>query len=72
MKTKVAEEEIRAKMPADCMVVRHEPVIAQCPVSPNVLLNLLAGTALGLLLALPQGLLVAWALERLMPRKVAG
>ena len=73
MKTKVAEEEIvRDGGPGESVIVHDEPVIALCPVSPNVLLNLLAGTALGLLLALPLGLLVAWVLERLAPKKVAG
>ena len=72
MKAKVLEEEIvRDGGPGERVIVHDEPVIALCPVSPNVLLNLLAGTALGLLLALPLGLLVAWALERLVPKKLA-
>jgi len=71
MKTLTAEEEIRAKMPAGHVVVIDEPVLPQSPVSPNVAFNLTVGTVLGLLFGLPLALLVAWLLERLVPRQAA-
>ena len=44
------------------------PILAKC--APNVALNLLAGTVLGLLLALPLALLAVWLLERMVSKKV--
>ncbi len=57
-------------IPHGSVIVHDDPVIPQSPVSPNVVLNLTVGTALGLLLVLPLALLVVWLLERLVPRKV--
>jgi uncharacterized protein involved in exopolysaccharide biosynthesis len=70
MKTRTIEEEIRAKMPAGHVVVTVEPVLPLWPASPNVALNLIAGTVLGLLLALPLALLTVWLLERMVSKKV--
>ena len=57
-------------MPAGHVVVTVEPVLPLWPVYPNVLLNLIAGTVLGLLLALPLALLTVWQLERMVSKKV--
>ena len=70
IKTMATEEEIRARMPAGSVVLTHEPVLPLCPASPNVALNLIAGTVLGLLLALPLALLAVWLLERMVSKKV--
>jgi len=46
-------------------------VIPHAPVSSNVALVLLVGTALGLVLGLLLGLPVMWVLERCLPGTVA-
>ena len=58
-------------MPYEGIIVHDDPEIGQRPVSPSVPLNLVLGTALGLLLALLLGLPVMWVLERCLPKKVA-
>jgi uncharacterized protein involved in exopolysaccharide biosynthesis len=68
MKLMVLQETISSKMPDDGLLALEEPVVPRWPVSPNVPLNLILGTALGLLLSLPLGLLVIRGLERLLPR----
>lgn len=68
MKLKVIQVTISSKMRDDGLTVLEEPVVPRWPVSPNDLLKLILGTALGLLLSLPLGLLVMWGLERLPSR----
>jgi len=72
MKLKVLWElpAARDRYPYERMIMHDDPVIAQSPASPNVALNLIAGTVLGLLLALPLALLAVWLLERMVPKKV--
>ena len=71
MKIKLIGEEISAKMPSESVSLRDEPVIPQSPVSPDLAIYLMAGTALGLLLGLLLAWPVVWALERRRARKVA-
>lgn len=68
MKLKVIQVNTSSHMPDDGLNVLEEPVVPRWPVSPIDLLKLILGTALGLLLSLPLGLLVIWGLERLPSR----
>lgn len=68
MKLKLIEETTSSHMLDDGLNVLVEPVVPRWPVSPIDLLKLILGTALGLLLSLPLGLLVIWGLERLPSR----
>ncbi len=50
LKLKQKGETIIQKLPTDSVEIHQDPVIADSPVSPNVTLNLVSGTVLGLLL----------------------
>jgi uncharacterized protein involved in exopolysaccharide biosynthesis len=69
MKLKQIGETISRKIPGNSVQIHEEPVIADSPVSPNVTLNLVLGTALGLLLSPLLALPVMWLLDRLKPAK---
>jgi uncharacterized protein involved in exopolysaccharide biosynthesis len=69
MKLKQVAETISRKIPNESVMIHEEPVIADSPVSPNVTLNLVLGTALGLLLSPLMALPVMWFLNRMIPAK---
>ncbi|MES2920834.1 MAG: hypothetical protein V4819_04780 [Verrucomicrobiota bacterium] len=70
LKLKMINDDITAKLAKNSIVVHEEPQIAQTPVSPNVPLNLMVGTALGFLLSPLLSLPVILLLSRLKPAKV--
>lgn len=71
MKLKQISEAISSGMPDESVVVHDEPVIADSPVSPNVTLNLVLGTALGFLLSPFLALPLMWILNRAIPAKLS-
>jgi uncharacterized protein involved in exopolysaccharide biosynthesis len=71
LKLKLINADITAKIQDETIVIHEEPQIAQAPASPNVTLNLVLGTALGLLLSPLLSLPLILLLSRLMPVKVA-
>jgi len=70
MKLKQINNDIAAKIANDSIIVHEEPQIAQTPISPNVPLNLMPGTALGFLLSPLLSLPVILLLSRLKPAQV--
>ena len=71
MKLKQTNDSISAKMHSESIVIHEDPQIAHTPISPNVSLNIILGTALGFLLSPLLALPVILLLHRLMPVKVA-
>lgn len=71
MKLKLINDEITAKMRDGGIVIHEEPQIPQMPVSPNVTLNLVLGTALGFLLSPLLSLPLMMLLNRLIPLKTS-
>ena len=71
LKLKLINNDITAKMQDDSIIIHEEPQIAQTPVSPNVPLDLMLGTALGFLLSPLLSLPVILLLSRLRPAKVS-
>ena len=69
LKLKQINDDISAKMQDDSIVIHEEPQIAQIPISPNVSLNLVLGTALGFLLSPLLALPLIYLLSRLIPAK---
>jgi capsular polysaccharide biosynthesis protein len=67
MKLKQMGETISGRIPGESVEIHEQPVIADKPVSPNVLLNLTLGAALGLFLSPLMALPVMWALNRQKP-----
>ncbi len=70
LKLKLIDADITAKIQEESVIIHEEPQIAQIPISPNVSLNLMLGTALGFLLSPLLSLPVIILLSRLMPAKV--
>jgi uncharacterized protein involved in exopolysaccharide biosynthesis len=64
MKLKQMGETIAAKIPGEVVVLHESPEIPEAPVWPNVTLNLVAGAALGLLLAPLMALGALWGRAR--------
>jgi uncharacterized protein involved in exopolysaccharide biosynthesis len=71
LKLKQINDDIAAKLQDESIVIHEEPQLGQAPVSPNVPLNLMLGTALGLLLSPLLSLPVILLLSRLRPAKVS-
>ena len=69
LKLKQINDEITAKIQDEAIVIHEVPQIAQAPVSPNVTLNLVLGTALGFLLSPLLSLPFIYLLSRLIPAK---
>lgn len=69
LKLKQINDEITAKIQDEAIVIHEMPQIAQAPVSPNVTLNLVLGTALGFLLSPLLSLPFIYLLSRLIPAK---
>ena len=59
MKLKQTEETIKAKIPGDSIQIHSPALIGESPVSPNVTLNLIIGTAAGFLAGILLTLLIA-------------
>lgn len=64
MKLKLITEEIKQNLPNETVVIHDDPVIADSPISPNVTLNLVAGTFGGLLLSPFLALPLMWSMNR--------
>jgi uncharacterized protein involved in exopolysaccharide biosynthesis len=71
MKLKLVGEKMSRRMAADSVRIHDEPVIAQIPSSPNVSLNLLFGTGVGLLLSPLMALPLMWLMNRRRPAQAA-
>lgn len=71
MRLKPISGTLRLKMTNDSVVIHEEPVIAESPISPNVTLNLICGTALGLLVSPLLALLAMVLASRIIPVKEA-
>lgn len=69
LKLQQINDGIAAKMQDDSIVIHEEPQISQAPISPNVTLNLVLGTALGFLLSPLLSLPVILLSSRMMPVK---
>lgn len=65
MKLELIGGEITSKMLSEGAVIHKEPVLARTPISPNVVLNLISGTLLGLLLSPLLALPVIWIASRI-------
>lgn len=64
MKLKLITEEIKQNLPNEMVVIHDDPIIADSPISPNVTLNLVAGTFGGLLLSPVLALPLMWFMSR--------
>lgn len=71
LRFKQVNDDIAAKSQGENIIIHEDPQIAQTPISPNVPLNLMLGTALGFLLSPLLSLPVILLLGRLMPAKVS-
>ncbi len=71
LKLKQINDDITAKMQDDSIVIHVESQIGEAPVSPNVLLNLMLGMALGFLISPLLSLPVIFLLSRLRPAKAS-
>ncbi len=68
MKLKQVAATLSVKVPNECVQIHEEPMIGVAPVSPNVALNLVSGTALGFLLSSLLGLPLIGILHRNSPK----
>ena len=64
LKLNLVREEIIQSLPDETVVVHDDPVIADSPISPNVVLNLVAGAGGGLLLSPFLALPLMWWMNR--------
>ena len=67
LKLKEIEQSIRSKIPSGGVSIHEMPVLAHSPVSPNVPLNLVLGTAAGFLLGPLMALPLMWLMNRVIP-----
>ncbi|MFM2197449.1 MAG: hypothetical protein RLZZ505_881 [Verrucomicrobiota bacterium] len=70
LKIKLITQEISQGLSDETIVIHDDPVIADSPVSPNVTLNLVAGTFGGLLLSPFLALPLMWWMNRRSSRAV--
>lgn len=70
MKLKQMGETISRKIPKESVEIHDPAVISDSPCAPNVRLNLVLGTAAGLLLSPLLALPVMWLLARFMPSRM--
>ena len=70
LKLNLVRGEIIQSLPNNTVVIHDEPVIADSPISPNVALNLVAGTFGGLLLSPFLALPLMWWMNRKSSRAV--
>jgi uncharacterized protein involved in exopolysaccharide biosynthesis len=64
MKVKLITDEISQDISGDTIVIHDDPVIADSPVSPNVALNLIAGTGGGILISPFLAMPLMWWMNR--------
>ncbi|MES2997342.1 MAG: hypothetical protein V4733_11090 [Verrucomicrobiota bacterium] len=64
LKLKLIAEAIDTRIPMEIVVVHQAPAIGEAPVSPNVMLNLVFGSAAGFVVGLLIGIPIAIMVER--------
>lgn len=72
MKLNLVRETMNGKLSEDSVIIHEEPQIGDFPVSPNVTLNLILGTALGFLVSPLLAIVVIVLLYLMLPAKEGG